>query len=150
MDNKLHIFNELIETYFLVINNLVEIARDKNIIPVRYIMLIPVLNGYIENNRLYIIQKSIITILDNKEKILNFSLNNLENDSTINLEKIKTIIDKENLNNCRDKESEFFDLIIQIKNNSLKLSSDEKHIFKSYIELMINILEKIKSIFTAI
>jgi hypothetical protein len=149
MDNKLHVFNELIETYFLVINNLVEIARDKNIIPIRYIMLIPALNGYIENNRLYIIQKSIITILDNKEKILNFSLNNLENDSTINLEKIKTIIDKENLNNCRDKESEFFDLIIQIKNNSLKLSSDEKHIFKSYIELMINILEKIKSIFTA-
>lgn len=149
MDNKLHVFNELIETYFLVINNLVEIARDKNIIPIRYIMLIPALNGYIKNNRLYIIQKSIITILDNKEKILNFSLNNLENDSTINLEKIKTIIDKENLNNCRDKESEFFDLIIQIKNNSLKLSSDEKHIFKSYIELMINILEKIKSIFTA-
>ena len=124
-----------------------DLAKDKNIIPIRYIVLIPVLNLYIENNRLYIIQKSIITILNNKEKILNFSLNNLENDNTINLEKIKIIIDSENLNNCRDKESEFFDLIIQIKNNSLKLNADDKSIFKSYIELMIKILEKIKCIF---
>jgi hypothetical protein len=147
MDSKLHIFNELIENYFLVINSLMELARDKNIIPIRYIVLIPVLNSYIESNRLYIVQKSIITILNNKEKILNFSLNNLESDNTINLEKIKTIIDKENLNNCRDKESEFFDLIIQIKNNSLKLNVDDRSIFKSYIELMIKILEKIKCIF---
>jgi hypothetical protein len=147
MDSKLHIFNELIESYFLVISSLMDLAKDKNIIPIRYIVLIPVLNLYIENNRLYIIQKSIITILNNKEKILNFSLNNLENDNTINLEKIKIIIDSENLNNCRDKESEFFDLIIQIKNNSLKLNADDKSIFKSYIELMIKILEKIKCIF---
>jgi hypothetical protein len=147
MDSKLNIFNELIENYFLVINSLMELARDKNIIPIRYIVLIPVLNSYIESNRLYIVQKSIITILNNKEKILNFSLNNLESDNTINLEKIKTIIDKENLNNCRDKESEFFDLIIQIKNNSLKLNVDDRSIFKSYIELMIKILEKIKCIF---
>jgi hypothetical protein len=147
MDSKLNIFNELIENYFLVINSLMDLAKDKNIIPIRYIVLIPVLNSYIESNRLYIVQKSIITILNNKEKILNFSLNNLENDNTVNLEKIKTIIDKENLNNCRDKESEFFDLIIQIKNNSLKLNADDRSIFKSYIELMIKILEKIKCIF---
>ena len=124
-----------------------DLAKDKNISPIRYIVLIPVLNSYIESNRLYIVQKSIITILNNKEKILNFSLNNLESDNAINLEKIKTIIDKENLNNCRDKESEFFDLIIQIKNNSLKLNVDDRSIFKSYIELMIKILEKIKCIF---
>jgi hypothetical protein len=147
MDNKLNIFNELTENYFLVINSLMELAKDKNIIPIRYIILIPVLTSYIENNRVYIIQKSIITILNNKEKILNFSLNNLENDNTVNLEKIKTIIDRENLNNCRDRESEFFDLIIQIKNNSLRLSAEDRSIFKSYIELMIKILEKIKCIF---
>ncbi len=147
MDNKLNIFNELTENYFLVINSLMELAKDKNIIPIRYIILIPVLTSYIENNRVYIIQKSIITILNNKEKILNFSLNNLENDNTVNLEKIKTIIDRENLNNCRDRESEFFDLIIQIKNNSLRLSAEDRNIFKSYIELMIKILEKIKCIF---
>ena len=147
MDNKLNIFNELLDNYFLVINSLMELAKDKNIIPIKYIVLIPILKSYIENNRVYIIQKSIITILNNKEKILNFSLNNLENDNTVNLEKIKTIIDKENLNNCRDKESEFFDLIIQIKNNSLKLNADDRSIFKSYIELMIKILEKIKCIF---
>jgi len=147
MDNKLNIFNELTENYFLVINNLMDLAKDKNIIPIRYIILIPVLTSYIENNRVYIIQKSIITILNNKEKIFNFSLNNLENDNTVNLEKIKTIIDRENLNNCRDRESEFFDLIIQIKNNSLRLSAEDRNIFKSYIELMIKILEKIKCIF---
>lgn len=147
MDNKLNIFNELTENYFLVINSLMELAKDKNIIPIRYIILIPVLTSYIENNRVYIIQKSIITILNNKEKILNFSLNNLENDNTVNLEKIKTIIDRENLNNCRDRESEFFDLIIQIKNNSLRLSAEDRNIFKAYIELMIKILEKIKCIF---
>ena len=133
MDNKLNIFNELTENYFLVIKSLMELAKDKNIIPIRYIILIPVLTSYIENNRVYIIQKSIITILNNKEKILNFSLNNLENDNTVNLEKIKTIIDRENLNNCRDRESEFFDLIIQIKNNSLRLSEDDRNIFKAYI-----------------
>jgi hypothetical protein len=147
MDNKLNIFNELTENYFLVINSLMELAKDKNIIPIRYIILIPVLTSYIENNRVYIIQKSIITILNNKEKILNFSLNNLENDNMVNLEKIKTIIDRENLNNCRDRESEFFDLIIQIKNNSLRLSTEDRNIFKLYIELMIKILEKIKCIF---
>ena len=147
MDNKLNIFNELTENYFLVIKSLMDLAKDKNIIPIRYIILIPVLTSYIDNNRVYIIQKSIITILNNKEKILNFSLNNLENDNTVNLEKIKTIIDRENLNNCRDRESEFFDLIIQIKNNSLRLSEDDRNIFKAYIELMIKILEKIKCIF---
>lgn len=147
MDNKLNMFNELVENYFLVINSLIDLAKDKNIIPIRYIILIPVINAYIENNRLYIIQKSVITILNNKEKILNFSLNNLENNNILNLEKIKTIIDKENLNNCRDKESELFDLIIQIKNNSLRLDKEERMIIKSYIELMIMILEKIKSIF---
>jgi hypothetical protein len=147
MDNKLNIFNELVENYFLVINSLIDLAKDKNIIPIRYIVLIPILTSYIENNRVYIIQKSVITILNNKEKILNFSLNNLENDNTLNLEKIKTIIDKENLNNCRDKESELFDLIIQIKNNSLRLDKEERVIIKSYIELMIMILEKIKNIF---
>ena len=147
MDNKLNIFNELVDNYFLVINSLIDLAKDKNIIPIRYIVLIPILTSYIENNRVYIIQKSVITILNNKEKILNFSLNNLENDNTLNLEKIKTIIDKENLNNCRDKESELFDLIIQIKNNSLRLDKEERVIIKSYIELMIMILEKIKNIF---
>lgn len=147
MDNKLNIFNELVENYFLVINSLIDLAKDKNIIPIRYIVLIPILTSYIENNRVYIIQKSVITILNNKEKILNFSLNNLENNNTLNLEKIKTIIDKENLNNCRDKESELFDLIIQIKNNSLRLDKEERMIIKSYIELMIMILEKIKNIF---
>jgi hypothetical protein len=147
MDNKLNIFNELIENYFLVINSLMELAKDKNIIPLKYVILIPVLKSYIENNRVYIIQKSIITILNNKEKILNFSLNNLDKDENINLEKIKTIIDRENLNNCRERESEFFDLIIQIKNNSLKLDAEERIIIKSYIELMIKILEKIKNLF---
>ena len=33
MDNKLNIFNELTENYFLVIKSLMELAKDKNIIP---------------------------------------------------------------------------------------------------------------------
>ena len=96
MDNKLNIFNELTENYFLVIKSLMDLAKDKNIIPIRYIILIPVLTSYIDNNRVYIIQKSIITILNNKEKILNFSLNNLENDNTVNLEKNRLFLNLKN------------------------------------------------------
>jgi len=147
MDNKLEIFNELIYNYFIIIDNLINIGRDKNIIPLKYIVLIPILQSYIEENKLSIVQKSLVTLLNNKDRILNFSLDKLDKDENINLEKIKIIIDKENINNAKEKESELFDLIIQIKNNSLKLDKEERMIIKSYIELMITILEKIKNIF---
>jgi hypothetical protein len=147
MDNKLEIFNELIYNYFIVIDNLINLAREKNIIPLKYIVLIPILQSYIEENKLSIIQKSLVTLLNNKDRILNFSLDKLDKDESINLEKIKIIIDKENINNAKEKESELFDLIIQIKNNSLKIDKEERMIIKSYIELMIMILEKIKNIF---
>lgn len=147
MDNKLEIFNQLIYNYFIVIDNLINIAREKNIIPLKYVVLIPILQSYIEENKLSIIQKSLVTLLNNKERILNFSLDKLDKDENINLEKIKIIIDKENINNAKEKESELFDLIIQIKNNSLKIDKEERMIIKSYIELMIMILEKIKNIF---
>jgi hypothetical protein len=147
MDNKLEIFNELIYNYFIIIDNLINIGRDKNIIPLKYIILIPILQSYIEENKLSIVQKSLVTLLNNKDRILNFSLDKLDKDENINLEKIKIIIDKENINNTKEKESELFDLIIQIKNNSLKLDKEERMIIKSYIELMIMILEKIKNIF---
>jgi hypothetical protein len=147
MNNKLEIFNELIYNYFIVIDSLINIGRDKNIIPLKYIVLIPILQSYIEQNKLSIVQKSLVTLLNNKDRILNFSLDKLDKDENINLEKIKIIIDKENINNAKEKESELFDLIIQIKNNSLKLDKEERMIIKSYIELMIMILEKIKNIF---
>ena len=147
MNNKLEIFDELIYNYFIVIDNLINIGRDKNIIPLKYIVLIPILQSYIEQNKLSIVQKSLVTLLNNKDRILNFSLDKLDKDENINLEKIKTIIDKENINNAKEKESELFDLIIQIKNNSLKLDKEERMIIKSYIVLMIMILEKIKNIF---
>jgi hypothetical protein len=147
MNNKLEIFNELIYNYFIVIDSLINIGRDKNIIPLKYIVLIPILQSYIEQNKLSIVQKSLVTLLNNKDRILNFSLDKLDKDENINLEKIKTIIDKENINNAKEKESELFDLIIQIKNNSLRLDKEERMIIKSYIELMIIILEKIKNLF---
>lgn len=147
MNNKLEIFDELIYNYFIVIDNLINIGRDKNIIPLKYIVLIPILQSYIEENKLSIVQKSLVTLLNNKARILNFSLDKLDKDENINLEKIKIIIDKENINNTKEKESELFDLIIQIKNNSLKLDKEERMIIKSYIELMIMILEKIKNLF---
>jgi hypothetical protein len=147
MNNKLEIFNELIYNYFIVIDSLINIGRDKNIIPLKYIVLIPILQSYIEQNKLSIVQKSLVTLLNNKDRILNFSLDKLDKDENINLEKIKTIIDKENINNAKEKESELFDLIIQRKNNSLRLDKEERMIIKSYIELMIIILEKIKNLF---
>lgn len=147
MNNKLEIFDELIYNYFIVIDSLINIGRDKNIIPLKYVVLIPILQSYIKENKLSIIQKSLVTLLNNKDRILNFSLDKLDKDENINLEKIKIIIDKENINNAKEKESELFDLIIQIKNNSLKLDKEERMIIKSYIELMIMILEKIKNIF---
>lgn len=147
MNNKLEIFNELIYNYFIVIDNLINIGRDKNIIPLKYIVLIPMFQSYIEENKLSIVQKSLVTLLNNKVRILNFSLDKLDKDENINLEKIKILIDKENINNTKEKESELFDLIIQIKNNSLRLDKEERMIIKSYIELMIMILEKIKNIF---
>ena len=124
MNNKLEIFNELIYNYFIVIDSLINIGRDKNIIPLKYIVLIPILQSYIEQNKLSIVQKSLVTLLNNKDRILNFSLDKLDKDENINLEKIKTIIDKENINNAKEKESELFDLIIQIKNNSLRLDKE--------------------------
>ena len=77
MNNKLEIFDELIYNYFIVIDNLINIGRDKNIIPLKYIVLIPILQSYIGENKLSIVQKSIVILLNNKDRILNFSLDKL-------------------------------------------------------------------------
>ncbi len=154
MELKLEKFNYLTENYIELINNLLIFSNEKNILPKKISFCLPIIRNYLEENKLEVIQNSITYILENKETILNFSLESLDDfsdnsstDSLKNISQLKKIIEENNFNKLNNNEIEILNIIIEIKKKSNLLNKEDINIIKNYIEVMIIILEKIKILF---
>ena len=145
------------------IHKLIDNSYSLGILPFKISLCINWIKKYISDNRLEILQNGITYLLTNKEIILNFNLSNLDEldeDSDDNMS-IKSCVNKfKNNKNSTNKHDLFnipnsnisnsddvLNLIIEIKNNSKKLSKNDVIIIKKYFELIILILEKIKLLF---
>ena len=142
-------FNYLTNQYIELIINLIDYCEEKKILPKKIILFLDTIKNNLNENKFEIIQNSLHHILENKETILNFSLDSLEdsddksNNSLNNIYQLKKLIKNTNQN-----ELEIINLIIEIKKNAKTLLiKDDIVIIKDYIEIMIMILEKIKILF---
>lgn len=145
-------FNYLTNQYIELIINLIDYCDEKKILPKKIIFFLDTIKKNLNENKFEIIQNSLQHILENKETILNFSLDSLEEDSDDksnnnlnNIYQLKKLIKNTNSN---QNELEIINLIIEIKKNAkILLIKDDIVIIKDYIEIMIMILEKIKILF---
>jgi vacuolar-type H+-ATPase subunit F/Vma7 len=150
MDNleaeyKIETYNFLMETYIETIHKLIDITVEKRILPLKIAFASNFIKEYVKDNRIEILEQSIIHILGNKETILNFDIANLDE---LDKDMCDNISVKSYLNKIKKTEDTgIIDLIIEIKNNSKTLSEYNIALIKKYFELMINILEKIKELF---
>lgn len=143
-------FNYLTNQYIELIINLIDFCDLKKILPKKIIFFLDTIKKNLNQNKFEIIQNSLHYILENKETILNFSLESLEEDNyyekSDNLNNIYQL--KKLIKNTNQNELEIINLIIEIKKNAKKLLiKDDIIIIKDYIELMILILEKINNLF---
>ncbi len=126
------------------------------LLPIKLVITIPFLRDYVKSNRVVLLEHGIIYLLKNKEQILNFSLDKLDeldDDSDDNVSRKEC---KDNITNIKDKISsdfkniegnEILNIIIEIKNNSKKLDKQNIELIRNYINLLIMILEEIKKLF---
>ena len=142
-------FNYLTNQYIELIINLIDYCEEKKILPKKITFFLDTIKNNLNENKFEIIQNSLNHILENKETILNFSLDSLEdsddksNNNLNNIYQLKKLIKNTNQN-----ELEIINLIIEIKKNAKTLLIKEDiMIIKDYIEIMIMILEKIKILF---
>lgn len=154
-------FEYLKKTYIEIILNMIDFSTSKNILPIKIYFMVRYIKDYIKNNEIEIIESGINYLLPNKNDILNFNINNLDElEDNLSIKEIKKNID--NISNNKEfspnkfngnydttvsKSSEIIKLIIEIKENSKKLTSIEIETIKKYIELLISILEKIKILY---
>ena len=152
--SKIDLFISFSEKYVSVVEKLLDYSVSKKILPLKMMLGINILKKYIRDNKITLIQNGVEYLLNYKETILNFDLNNLdeldnESDDNVsrkscisNINKVKEIINEQSY-----KENEILDLIIDIKNNAKVLNDTDKSIIKGYIEVLIMILEKIRDLF---
>jgi len=143
--NKLEIYNYLIETYIDTINKLIDISYSMNILPFKVILGMNYIKKYLSDNRFETLQNGITYLLTNKDTVLNFDITNLD-------ELDEDLSDNVSVKSCVNKYSEqksndILNLIIEIKNNTKKISNSDVLIIKKYFELLIVILEKIQNLF---
>ena len=146
---KLETYNFLMDTYVNTINELIDNSYSFNILPLKIIFGISYIKKYINENRFEILENGINYLVPNKEIILNFDINKLDDldiDSNDNIS-IKTCVNKLKKNNIESESDDILNLIIDIKNNTKKLKTKDIQIIKKYFELIIIILEKIKNLF---
>jgi hypothetical protein len=135
-------FEYLKNSYIEVILNMIDFSLNKNILPMKIYFMIKYVKDYIKNNEIEIIESGINYLIPNKDDILNFNINNLDElEDNLSIKEIKKNID--NISN----DNEIIKLIIEIKENSKKLNSVEIQTIKKYVELLISILEKIKFLY---
>jgi hypothetical protein len=142
-------FNYLTNQYIELIINLIDFCNQKKILPKKIIFFLDTIKKNLNENKFEIIQKSLHHILENKETILNFSFDSLEENIEVNSNNLNNIYQLKNLiKNNNENELEIINLIIDIKKNAkLLLIKDDIAIIKDYIEIMIMILEKIIILF---
>ena len=155
--NKIDTFYGLSEKYVIVLDKILDYSISKNLLPVKISLGIGLFKNYIQENKIKLIQCGVEYLLNHKEQILNFSLENLDeldsdSDDNVsrkscmnNINQVKQVI-KLDMDSSY-KENEILNLIIEIKNKAKKLNETERTIVKGYIEVLIMILENIRDLF---
>lgn len=146
-------YEYLMETYIDTIIKLIDISYSYNILPFKIILGLNYIKKYIKSNKLEVLQNGLDYLLTNKETILNFDINNLnqlDEDYDDNVS-IKSCVN--NIKNTTNKidfisdSDDMINLMIEIKNNTKKLDNKSVSIIKNFFELLIMILENIENIF---
>lgn len=158
-EEQVNIYTNLMDMYINTIIELLDTSYTLGILPFKIIMGMYWIKKQISENRIEILQNGIKFLLTNKETILNFDLtklDELDEDSDDNMS-IKSCVNNFKTNtkynnnfmksNINDDSDEMLKLIIEIKNNTKKLSNYDVDIIKKYFELLIIILEKIQELF---
>ena len=153
-------YNYLMDMYIDTIIKLIDTSYAMRILPLKIMFGLNYIKNHIQTNRLDILKNGLDYLLANKEIVLNFNiekLNELDEDFDDNVSIKSCITDikqKQKQNRSSDANNEFItesdemlNLIIDIKNNAKKLSSSDIEIIKKYFELLIIILESIEKIF---
>jgi len=142
-------FNYLTNQYIELIINLIDYCNEKKILPKKIIFFIDIIKKNLNENKYEIIQNSLNHILENKEIILNFSLDSLDEDNNEKSNNLNNIYQlKKLIKDTNHNELEIINLLIEIKKNAkILLIKDDIMIIKDYIDIMIIILEKIKMLF---
>ena len=127
----------LSEYYIDSIHGLLDYSNSINIIPIKYSIFIKTIKTYINDNKIEIIKNGLTYILNNKDDILNLTLDTLKSkDNDEVLDFFKTFEDT----------PDTFNIIFEILNNSKKLKKKDFEIVKEFLETIIIILEKIKEV----
>ena len=147
---KVNHYNFLMDNYIEIILNLIDYSYSNNILPIKLFFVINYFKNYINDNRINILQNGLNLLLENKEIIINFDINNLDQldvDDDDNVSIKQCVKNMEKCNSEFNENNELLNLIIDIKNNTKKLSNDKILTIKKYFEILLNILEEIKKIF---
>jgi len=147
---KVNHYNYLMDNYIEIILKLVDYSNSLSILPLKLSFGINLFKDYIIKNRFSMLENGINILLENKETIINFDLNNLDQldvDDDDNVSIKQCVNNIKQTNTINNEENELLNLIIDIKNNTKKLNKEKIIIIKKYFEIIINILEEIKNIF---
>jgi hypothetical protein len=146
---KVNHYNYLMDNYIEIIMNLVDFSNINNILPFKLKLGINYLKEYILNNRLTLLDNGLNYLLNNKEVIMNFDVNNLDqldedDDDNVSIKQCVNNLKKDN--KLKNEDSELLDIIIDIKNNTKNLDNNKRGLIKKYFEIIISILEELKLI----
>lgn len=152
-------YNYLMDTYIDTIIKLIDTSYSMRILPLKIMFGIGYIKNYIKSNRLEILQNGFDYLLANKDTILNFDidkLNELDEDYDDNISLKSCISNIKNHQNIKNQTTttnfisdsdDMLNLMIEIKNNTIKLCLDDIEIIQKYFELIIIILENIQKLF---
>ena len=151
-------YNYLMDMYIDTIIKLIDTSYSFKILPFKIMFGLRFIKNHIQSNRFDILQNGLDYLLTNKETILNFDFNNLNEldedfDDNVSIKSCINNIKKYqetkqiNAEDVISNSDEMLNLIIEIKNNTKKLHQDDLIIIKKYFELLVSILENIKKIF---
>lgn len=131
---------KILSNYYVdTIKDFFNYTREADVIPKSCIVFLPFVNDYIEDNKLFLIENGLVYILQNKEYIETFSIENLKNeDNSKIMSDFKHIIDKKNNTEIK--------IIFDILDNTKKLNKTQQKIVKEYMDMIILILEKINKL----
>lgn len=157
---KFEKYNYLMEMYIETIIKLLDTSYSMKILPLKIMFGLGWIKNHIQSNSFDILQNGFDYLLFNKDTILNFDILNLDEldedfDDNISIKSCiqdlkkhqKSNSSKSNDNNFISNSDDMLNLMIEIKNNTKKLSHEDIIIIKKYFELLIIILEQIQKIF---
>jgi len=150
-------YNYLMETYINTIIQLIDMSYSMRILPLKVMFGLSWIKNYIQSNRYEVLENGINYLLANKDIVLNFDVEKLDEldedfDDNVSIKSCISNIKQTHSNiinssNIITDSDDMLNLMIEIKNNTKKLCEDDIMLIKSYFELLIIILEKIQNIF---